>query len=664
MHVTKAITALLISAIAISCTPSTDWEESVADISDEDINLLYDNLYENADSIISIIKDFQTSDSLLHYRLNNVLSRAYYAKGEIGKALEANEHSLTYCSRHNGDSDNDLLAAESLNNKAVYLMAMNMTDSAMACFETAYQLHCKNKDVKAQINTIINMADNSYTTGHYAKSSRLYHKALLLADSLNIQDYNLPIYSGLAKLYLEIGNYPMADIYFNHAEKYIEGCTTYERYYFYNSRGNYYYYIGKYDKALPWFRKAYQLIDGGISRMTSSCNIGEVFLYLNEIDSSRKYINEAITLCADMKSEVATYYIKSIQAYLALQEEDYTKAKELIHELRHDYTNMPPEYIYLLNKRLHQYYIATHDYRRAYRYLREIVRYDDSLRSVKTLNNLTEASLRYKNDTTIMAKNKKIKESKEEISQLTFITVVAVMSFVIALLLFSYIILYKKKKQEKIRQEYIATINNYKLKVIKNRVTPHFIFNVLNAIMPSFRSHKELEVPIRSMVRLLRSGIIATESITINLENEIRYVKDYITLFTISKGLEVKTIWEIDPAINTETCLIPTMFIQLPVENALKYAYVGIDNPTLTISVKSSNGIEIAIEDNGTGFKDDDCNKVNENGAGVGLNTMSEILRLLNKNKSKKIILEITHNNDGCGTKVTISIPTDYKYTL
>lgn len=656
-----------ILALLTSCgrhAPTGDWDGCAED---SVFMACYDLIYDKPDSIIKVASSKVTGDSLLHYRYNNLLSRALFAKGEVACAIEVNDRSLDYCRRHDGmtgDGGTSVVLAEALNNKGVYLTALGRHDEATAILQESCRLQGRNGMTEAQVNTLINLADSHYSRGKFNEASTYYRRALLLTDSLGLEKLYLPIYSGLGKLYLDIGNYTMSDRYFTDAEKWLEGGTTYEKFYYCTARGNYYYYINDYRSALGWFYKAYHLISDGIGRLTSACNIGETYIYLGEVDSAERYIDEAARLDTRIGGKPSSYYVRGVQSYLALLRGDRGKAREILHQLRHDYDGVSPEYAYLLNKRLYQYYEAQKDYRRAFRYIKEVNRYDDSLRNVKTLNNLAEASLRYRNDTTIMAKNKKLEESREEINKLTFMTTVSVLSFAIAVLLFSYITLLRKKRLERDRKETAAIINDYKLKVIKNRVTPHFIFNVLNAVMPSFRSHDELQAPIRSMVRLLRSGLTATDSVTVRLAREMEYVNDFITLFTISKGIDVETTWDIDPSINADEQIIPSMFIQLPVENALKYAYDGIDNPRLTITVRKSDGLAISIEDNGIGIGNARRDEPKENGAGVGLNAMNEILRLLNRNKAKRITMEITTPDDGQGTKILIFIPNDFKYLL
>lgn len=116
---------------------------------------------------------------------------------------------------------------------------------------------------RPSIDVCINLADCYQQDGNYLQSGLYYRKALYQADSLGLGSrYHYPIYSGLAKLYLELENFTLSDQYFTQAEKLWDKGSDYEKYFFTNTRGNYYYRTAEYDKALDWFRKARQLVEG------------------------------------------------------------------------------------------------------------------------------------------------------------------------------------------------------------------------------------------------------------------------------------------------------------------------------------------------------------------------------------------------------------------
>lgn len=652
------IIAFLIVVVTISC--NNNKRHKISDY-DNIYESLYSMLYTNPDSVIKTITEHKTEDSTLYYRLNNILSRAYYVKGNLNEAIRTNDITIDYCNSNTKNENIKDILSESYNNKGVYYNTINKKDSALVYYLKSYAL-LKDTNKSKLADICINIADNYHLSGNYTMASYWYRKALLTTDSTDIKGYELPIYSGLAKIYLELGNYSVSNQYFKLAEQYISTCKPYEKFYFYNSRGNYYYYTREYEKALGWFRKAYDIIPENLCRMISSCNLGEVYLYLDNTDSAQYYIDNARDIEKEINDDSSRYYIQGLYVYLELKKNDLDKAQEILNRMSSSYRNVSPEYIYLQNKRLHEYYKAKHDYRQAYEYQQKVLNYDDSLRNYRIINSIAETEFRYKTDTIISNKNRTILESEKRISTLKYTVTTSVLVIIIIVITFLYIILLKQKKQEKARQELISTLNRSKVESIKNRISPHYIFNVINALMPGIRSHKELEHPIRCMIRLLRSGISASNNMTVPLSKEIEYVNDYATLYNLYNDNTPEIEWHIDENIDLDNQLIPTMIIQMPVENALKYAFHNIEHPTLKIFIRNINGVEITIADNGVGYTEKNNDK--SKGTGTGIKTINDMLNILNRGKSEHIEFEISSSTNGKGTKIRIFIPETFNFEI
>ena len=123
----------------------------------------------------------------------------------------------------------------------------------------------------------------------------------------------------------------------------------------------------------------------------------------------------------------------------------------------------------------------------------------------------------------------------------------------------------------------------------------------------------------------------------------------------------------IDDKLNTEQIIIPSMIIQIPVENAMKHGLAGIEGEKrLTISViPEGNGVRIIIVDNGRGYLPHMISP--SRGTGTGLKVLYQTIQLLNqKNKGEKICFEIKKLADGqqAGTCVSVYIPCKYSYDL
>jgi LytS/YehU family sensor histidine kinase len=74
------------------------------------------------------------------------------------------------------------------------------------------------------------------------------------------------------------------------------------------------------------------------------------------------------------------------------------------------------------------------------------------------------------------------------------------------------------------------------MEIVRNRLSPHFVFNAINAIMPSLKQHKELEHHFGLLVQMLRSNLVASEQIAATLSEETALVKNYLQLIRMVAG--------------------------------------------------------------------------------------------------------------------------------
>ena len=143
----------------------------------------------------------------------------------------------------------------------------------------------------------------------------------------------------------------------------------------------------------------------------------------------------------------------------------------------------------------------------------------------------------------------------------------------------------------------------------------------------------------------------------------------YLSLEKKQFDLSLQVAIHIDPNINPETVELPSMMIQIPVENAMKH---GLRQKTgekrLLISVlREARGVVIRIEDNGIGFRVQ-AEKQDEQSTGTGLRVLNQTIQLLNLHNKEAITLLVKRNPYGTveypGCLVQISLPDDYSYTL
>ena len=168
------------------------------------------------------------------------------------------------------------------------------------------------------------------------------------------------------------------------------------------------------------------------------------------------------------------------------------------------------------------------------------------------------------------------------------------------------------------------------------------------------------------LVKYLRRSLELTEKLSVSLQDELDFVRSYINLERGRVGEDFTATVTVEEGLDASRVMIPSMIIQIPVENAIKHGLVGKDGEKeLTVHVShEKNGICITICDNGRGYLPHATSATR--GTGTGLKVLYQTIQLLNtKNKSDKIRFEITNRNSGqTGTLVSVYIPFRFSYDL
>ena len=112
--------------------------------------------------------------------------------------------------------------------------------------------------------------------------------------------------------------------------------------------------------------------------------------------------------------------------------------------------------------------------------------------------------------------------------------------------------------------------------------------------------------------------------------------------------------------------MIPSMIVQIPVENAIKHGLAGKDGERelfVRVSREGKGTVSWFVTmDEGIFRKVVSSTK----GTGTGLKVLYQTVQLLNtKNKNEKMRFDITNRNDGqTGTQVFVYIPFHFSYEL
>ena len=186
-----------------------------------------------------------------------------------------------------------------------------------------------------------------------------------------------------------------------------------------------------------------------------------------------------------------------------------------------DEKRMSPSYIYMHNKRMMEYYSCVGDYKKAYGYLELVNIYDDSIRNITRINNISEIESRYSQDTIILHKDVIIANSKAELSKMTTKTAIITSIMVVITLVFIFVVFFNIKRNQLYNARQTSAINKLRMENVRNRISPHFVFNVLNCIMPAVKKYDNISEPIEQMISVIRGNLMNSDRLTVSLEEEL-----------------------------------------------------------------------------------------------------------------------------------------------
>lgn len=512
-----------------------------------------------------------------------------------------------------------------------------------------------------------NIADTYVRTGDFVNGVMYYRQALHYADSLGLpQEECSFIYHGLGHTYTELHDFDNADYFYRKTEAFLDHMDIHEKFVYFNNRGLYYYSRKDYPNSKKYHRQAFATVQGSpdyqYEQNLSKVNLAELYLIGGQTDSARLFLKEARDFFLSINQTSALSYIQTQEFALAVSEKDWDEAQAILQTM--DDHEIEPSLMLIRKQYQEQYYTRTNRYKEAYQVLGERIRLDDSIRNEQIKMRVAEIDMRYKQDTTVMQQAIVIEKQQNHMRLLQMSSYLWISLCLLLILVLIFIYLYDKKQKAYITVQQKNKIAKLKMENIRNRISPHFIFNVLNRSI----NYNELcfkKEEISELVKLLRQNLSLSEQLYISLEEELNFVRTYVHLE--SKRLD-QFSFEIEqaPDVNDQQIFIPSMLIQIPVENAMKHGLRAKEGEKrLRIKIqREGNHTLIRIQDNGGGLRDQ---PIHNDNVGFGLKIITQTISLLNEHNKEKLELQIhniTTDEGETGVEVCFNIPDEYSYEL
>lgn len=581
-----------------------------------------DSLFSNLPYSRSLLRNAmrQAQDSMSYYRLMGLYGKTFFISSDFDSILYYNRPVKEYDKRAAACPRwNDVLS-DVYNIEGNVWMQLNQPDSAVAYYEKSYAYRLKGEKGHLLSDICMNLADAHLHRGELAHTASYYRKALFICDSLHLSEHSkFPVYCGLGQTYMDLRDFDLSNHYYELAGQFFDEMTVSEKWVYLNNRGNHYYYKKDYQEALVYMRQAAELI-ADYPQMVfesnlSKVNLGDLYLLTNRLDSAENNLNEGYRYFSEIKNNSAMHYIETLMIELSLKKGNIARAREMIARTAstgHVDANM----LTIRNQYLQHYYEKAGDYRNAYEYLKRDYQLNDSIRSERIRTRVAELDMR--------------------------------------------------KKREFLRERFFQQINRVRMENLRSRISPHFTFNVLGREINQFNGSEEVKNNLMELVKYLRRSLELTEKLSVSLQDELDFVQSYIGLESGRVGEDFTASVVVEEGLDAKSIMIPSMIVQIPVENAIKHGLAGKDGEKeLTIRIsREGKGVRIVICDNGRGYLPQVASSTR--GTGTGLKVLYQTIQLLNtKNKNEKIRFNIGNRNDGqTGTQVSVYIPFHFSYDL
>ncbi len=215
----------------------------------------------------------------------------------------------------------------------------------------------------------------------------------------------------------------------------------------------------------------------------------------------------------------------------------------------------------------------------------------------------------------------------------------------------------------------IERVNNElarsKLETLQAQMNPHFAYNALTSIQKLIlkKDNKTANRYLVKFARLMRQFLEASAETYIPLDKEIELLQLYIEMEQLRFKDKFAVTYEIDPMVKLHEVPIPSMLLQVFIENAINHGLVYKEgNGMLTFKVyQKEQAVWCVIEDDGIGRKKGQEIKKESKGVykGLGMKISQERVKYLNMmeevNVKVQIEDDILENGNG-GTRVNVIV--------
>lgn len=607
----------------------------------------------------------EASDSDIYYSWLTQKAVLYYYAAVPDSILSAGHRVLRYV-----EASEPIEARHLMKSKAeqaicgYYSQYVFIADSAYKYQKRGYESALASGDRSAAQLALANLADLHRLRGELDKAADSYRMAIAMADSLKYDGFGyIPVYTGLGAVYTALHDFRQSKIWWDRAGKLWDEMLPNEKFYYLNNRGNDYYLEKDYKNSLAMFMKLDSFLrqNPGMvwERHFCDANLSDVYLKTGELQKAAPLIAGNLEFFSKTQPNPYAFNHVLTQKMQVLHDEGRdAEVLKLISEYPVDMSVRSDQYLDRYDF-LRKFYADISQWEAAYKAQANYQAMEDSIRNERVKLSASEQELRYKRDSEVFALRLDLNDHKHK---LTVIYIIAGMCALAVVVLVLVVIIVRRTAR--IREErMLHKIMHLRIDSIRTRVTPHFIYNALNYELAARTEGKPGNLD--SLVDLLRRQQFMADQLTCSLSDELAFADDYVAVECVNISGGVEYTKYVDPDINAEMIQLPSMTLQILVENAFKHGFMKMgetEKKILEIRAEKDNGcVKVKVFNNSPSAPEAPSSRKSR----VGMRVIMETIQILNERNRQKITFSISpcvSDAGVAGMSAVISIPINFNF--
>lgn len=514
--------------------------------------------------------------------------------------------------------------------------------------------------------TYSNLAGAYRNNGMYDLGADYFSRAIQIADSADLKAKTKIIaYLGLASTYTDMRDFDQSRIWWKRAGQYWDEMTVDDKFHYLNNQGHDLYEQQRYQESLVMFQRLDSLLQANPSLEWEAyfcrANMTDLYLKLNQPDKAAELIARTEPYFTDIQpNEYIKEHIRTQKMQLSTIQGRYDQVTKMLDELKSSGAESRPEQKTERLAFLKDYYAGTGQWEKAFRAEKDYSAYEDSIRSEAQRLSMSERQMRYERDAKVLELSKDLEMHRKVQSRNLALAIVAL---IVILLLVMVILL--MRRMSSIREErMLHRIIALRLKSLRARINPHFIYNVLNHEIAARENGQPSNLD--ALVRLLRRQQYMADVLSVSLADDLAFLDDFIKVESEGMTAPLEYVCDIAQDVDPAQVNVPSMVLQIFVENAFKHGFRSLPQDQVRMLMVKAFHIDGAIRIEVLNNCSPDA-APSPDSTRQGLKIVMGTLEILNEKKREVIRCDIgqwTDNPQHAGYLAAITIPTNFNFVI